>query len=55
MEPQPVLLIWDVYPGSEFFHLGSRVKNIPDPRSGFFPHPASWIGNTDHSTDFITF
>jgi hypothetical protein len=23
----------DVYPGSEFFHPGSRVKKTPDPRS----------------------
>jgi hypothetical protein len=28
-----VLLIWDVYPGSEFFHPGSRVKKVPDPGS----------------------
>jgi hypothetical protein len=26
-----VLLIRDVYPVSEFFHPGSRVKKIPDP------------------------
>ncbi len=25
---------WDVYPGSEFFHPGSKVKKIPDPGSG---------------------
>jgi hypothetical protein len=29
----PVLRIRDVYPGSEFFDSGSRVKKIPDPRS----------------------
>jgi hypothetical protein len=29
----PVLRIWDVYPGSEFFHPGSRVKKILDPGS----------------------
>jgi hypothetical protein len=29
-----VLRIRDVYPGSYFFHLGSRVKKIPDPESG---------------------
>jgi hypothetical protein len=27
------LRIRDVYPGSEFFHPGSRAKKIPDPRS----------------------
>ncbi len=27
-----VLRIRDVYPGSAFFHPGSRVKKIPDPR-----------------------
>jgi hypothetical protein len=26
-----MLRIRDVYPGSEFFHPGSRVKKIPDP------------------------
>jgi hypothetical protein len=26
-----VMQIRDVYPRSEFFHPGSRVKNIPDP------------------------
>jgi hypothetical protein len=26
-----VLWIRDVYPGSDFFHLGSRVDKIPDP------------------------
>ncbi len=26
-----VLRIQDVYPGSEFFHPGSRIKKIPDP------------------------
>jgi hypothetical protein len=30
-----VLRIRDVHPGSEFFHLGSRVANIPDPE----PYP----------------
>ncbi len=29
-----VLRIRDVYPGSEFFHPGSRVKKILDPGSG---------------------
>ncbi len=29
----PVLLIRDIYPGSEFFHPGSRVKKVPDPGS----------------------
>jgi hypothetical protein len=28
-----VLRIRDVYPGYEFFHPGSQVKNIPDPGS----------------------
>jgi hypothetical protein len=28
-----VLRIRDVYPGSEFFHPGSRVKKAPDPGS----------------------
>jgi hypothetical protein len=27
----PVLRNRDVYPGFEFFHLGSMVKKIPDP------------------------
>ncbi len=31
---KPVLWIRDFNPGSEFFHPGSRVKKIPDPRSG---------------------
>ncbi len=30
---RPVLRARDVYPGSEFFHPGSRVKKIPDPGS----------------------
>ncbi len=29
-----VVRIRDFYPGSEFFHPGSRVKKIPDPGSG---------------------
>jgi hypothetical protein len=29
----PVMRIRDVYPGSEFFHPGSRVKKFPDPGS----------------------
>ncbi len=29
----PVLRIRNVYPGSQFFHPGHRVKKIPDPRS----------------------
>jgi hypothetical protein len=30
--PYPLLRIRDIYPGSEFFHPGSRVKKkIPDP------------------------
>jgi hypothetical protein len=28
-----VFRIWDVYPGSKYFHSGSRVKKIPDPGS----------------------
>jgi hypothetical protein len=31
-----VLRIRDVYPGSEFFRPGSRVKEAPDPESVFF-------------------
>jgi hypothetical protein len=30
-------LIWDVYPGSDFFHPGSMVKKIPDPGSESAP------------------
>jgi hypothetical protein len=30
-----VLRIRDVYPGSEFFHSGSRVIKIPEPGSGY--------------------
>ncbi len=35
-----VLLIWDVYPGSEFFQLGSRIRN-PNPGVNKAPDPGS--------------
>jgi hypothetical protein len=37
----PVLRIRDVYPRSEFFQPGSRVKKFPDPGSGYASDSAS--------------
>jgi hypothetical protein len=40
---QPVLRFRDVYPGSEFFHPGSRVKKIPGPGSAYVPKNLSIV------------
>ncbi len=50
---QTVLRIRDVYPGSEFFHPGSRVKKIPGPGSRSASKNLIWDVIPNPDLDFL--